>query len=209
MKTTVIDFSKKAGVRPNFFACDRTAHGAGVADLMRHEWSSEIHDINYSESASNEKLMLEDTKTCKEQYSRMFTELWFGLRNWGEFLYLVISPAVDMTKLGQQLTQRRFITGPVSKVESKKDYQSRGFGSPGEADALTLLVYAARKGSGVTISMKGESAVTPSAWEDDWPSSGMMGGAKIDESNRTDVLIEREEILAFGFGTSDSGFDIL
>jgi hypothetical protein len=194
MKNSVIDVNKKSGTRPEYYACDRTGHGAGVADLVRHEWSNAIHDVNYSEGASKEKIMSEDSKTCEEQYERMFTELWFALRAWGEFNYLVINPSVDMSKLNQQLTQRRFrMSGAKVKVESKKDYESRGFGSPNEADSLTLLVHAARKGSGVTLNMKGDGVVPSSAWEDDWPQHGMQGGAKIDDTNRTDWLDERPD----------------
>ena len=188
MKTSIIDINKKAGVRPDYFACDRTGHGAGVADLVRFEWSGAIHDVNYSEGASKEKLMMEDTKTCEEQYERMFSELWFGLRMWGEFGYLMLSPKLDMSKLNQQLTQRQFRTGTKTKVESKKDYKTRGFKSPDEADSLTLFVFAARKGSGVIPSMKGGAAVPGNPWEEDWPMAGMIGGARIDPSNQSDFL---------------------
>jgi len=193
MKNSIIDVNKKAGVRPEFYACDRTGHGAGVADLIRHDWSGAIHDVNYSEGASKEKIMLEDSKTCEEQYERMFTELWFALRAWGEFNYLVLGPELDMSKLTQQLTTRRFRIGIKTRVESKKDYESRGFGSPNEADSLTLLVHAARKGSAVTLSMKGEGVIPSSTWDDDWPGHGMLGGSKIDETNRSDWLDERPE----------------
>lgn len=188
MKTSILDINKKAGVRPEYFACDRTGHGAGVADLIRFEWSGAIHDVNYSSGASIEKLMQEDTKTCEEQYERMFSELWFGLRMWGEFGYLLISPKVDLSKLTQQLTQRQFRTGLKTKVESKKDYKLRGFKSPDEADSLTLFVFAARKGSGVIPSMKGDAIVPNSVWEEDWPGQGMTGGCKIDVSNQSDFL---------------------
>jgi hypothetical protein len=140
----------------------------------------------------------------------MATELWFALRQWGEFGYFVISPTVDMTKLGQQLTQRLMRTGGQKlKVESKKDYESRGFTSPNEADALTLFVHAARKGSAVTISMKGESEVPSGGWEDDWPGAGMQNGVKIDESNRTDFLNDREEMPSPGGGGTGLDLDIL
>lgn len=198
MKNSVIDVNKKAGVRPEYYACDRTGHGAGVADLIRHDWSPAIHDVNYSEGASADKIMSEDSKTCAEQYERMFTELWFALRAWGEFNYLVINPLMDMSNLTQQLTNRRFrMSGAKTKVESKKDYESRGFGSPNEADSLTLLVHAARKGSGVTLSMKGEGVIPSSTWDDDWPQHGMQGGTLIDSTNRTDWLDERPESEQF------------
>lgn len=192
-----IDTSKKAGVRPEYYACDRTGAGAGTADLIKHDWSSAIHDVNYSESSSKGvKLMTEDTKTCDEDYDRMASELWFALRVWAEFSYLLLSPTLDMSKLMQQLTQRRYrSSGTKKKVESKKDYESRGFGSPNEADGLTLLVHAARKGSGVTLSMKGDTVGPSNAWEDDWPHSGTHNGVKIDASNQSDYLDTREEAI--------------
>ena len=187
MKDQLIDINKKAGVRPEFFGCDRTGHGQGIADLMKNEWG-QIHAINYSQSPSETKIMEEDTKTCKEEYPRIDSELWFALRKFGEFGYFLIHPQVDMSKLSQQLTQRKFTTGAgKSKVESKKEYKSRGFESPDEADSLTLFVHAARKGSGVIPSMKGNSTVK-SEDDDGWYDG--QTGHKIDFTNRPDVLEE-------------------
>lgn len=193
MKQAVLSMNRKAGVRPEFFACDRTGHGAGVADLLKYEWSSTIHDVNYSESAGDEKLMQEDTKVCKELYERMYSVLWFATRQWAEFGYFVINPKMDLSKLTQQLTNRRFKTNAgKAKVESKRDYESRGFGSPNDADSLTLLVHAARKGSGLVLSRRGELPDAPGGMpEDDWPGEQYPGGARIAESDRTDFLDER------------------
>lgn len=195
MKTSILAMNRKAGVRPEFFSCDRTGHGAGVADLMKYEWSSTIHDVNYSESAGEEKLMAEDTKTCKELYERMYSVLWFATRQWAEFGYFVISPKMDLSKLTQQLTNRRFKSNAgKAKVESKKDYESRGFSSPNDADSLTLLVHAARKGSGLVLSRRGDIPdIAPEGYiDDEWPEGERYpGGARIDESNKTDFLDER------------------
>jgi hypothetical protein len=189
MKNNVLDLNRKAGVRPEFYACDRTGHGAGVADLLRYEWSTLIHDVNYSEGAGKEKLMMEDSKTCEEQYERMYSVLWFAMRQWGEFSYFLINPALDLSKLTPQIVNRRFrVLNGKSKVESKKDYESRGFGSPNEADSLTLLVHAARKGSGVSLSMRGAMVNGPFDEMDDWPGNLYPGGVRIDESNRTQIL---------------------
>jgi hypothetical protein len=184
-----MDLNRKSGTRPEFYSCDRTGHGAGVADLIRYEWSTAIHDINYTSGASESKIMQEDSKTCKEEYERVFTELWFALRYWGEFGVFLIHPSMDMSKLTQQITNRRFHTRAGRKqVESKKDYKSRGFESPGEADSLTLLVHAARKGSGVIPSMRGGAVDTPVGADDDWISGSYPGGVRIDESNRAQFL---------------------
>ena len=191
MKTAILTLNKRAGVKPEYFACDRTGHGAGVADLIKYEWSSTIHDINYSEGASDSKLMQEDSKNCKEEYERTFSELWFALRNWGEFGYLLIGPAIDLSKLTPQVIGRRFrMQAGKKRVESKTDYISRGYQSPNDADSLTLLVHAARKGSGLTLSMRGANPDIPGDVSDWWGEDyyGMTGGSRIDESNRTQYL---------------------
>lgn len=199
VKDATINVCRKAGVRGEYFACDRTGAGAGVADLLRHEWSPSIHDVNYSEACSTDKIMLEDRKTCNEEFGRMNTELWFAMKAWGEFGYFLISPAIDMTKLTGQITQRKFrISGGKTHVETKRDYMSRGHESPDEADSLTLFVHAARKGSGVTLSMVNDSDASEGGYEPDdaWPTHGMLlGGSRIDESNRTDYLRDESRPL--------------
>lgn len=185
IKNRLISLCRRAGIRPEYFCCDRTGHGQGVADLMKWEWSSAIHAINYSESSGKGKMMLEDSQTCYEQYDRMFSELWFGLRAFGEYGYFLIHPSVDMTKLTPQLTQRKFRALAKSRAESKKDFMSRGNASPDEADSVTLLVHAVRMGAALVPSMKAGDASM--ADDDDWYDQ-FPGGARIDITNRTDTL---------------------
>jgi hypothetical protein len=200
MKKSVMEMNRKSGTRPEYYACDRTGHGAGVADLIRYEWSSVIHDVNYSESASLEKLMIEDSKICKEMYDRIATELWFGMRMWFEFGYLLIHPSVDMTKLAGQLANRRYrVISGRSKTESKKDFESRGFSSPNDADSLSLLVLAARRGSQVQLSMRENNSHTISNIDDSWMDSMYKGGARIDATNQTEVLDSNFEPMPDGF----------
>ena len=192
MTDQIIELCKRAGIRGNYFACDRTGAGTGIADLLRHKWSNQIHDINYSEGSSDSKLMVEDQHKCSEEYDRIHTELWVALRTYIEFGYLLLAPKLDMSKLAQQLTQRKSgKAGRKIKIESKKDYMDRGFTSPDEADSLTLLVHAARKGSGTILSMAGAKADMGPERNDDgeaywYEESG--GGNRIDPSNRADYL---------------------
>jgi hypothetical protein len=193
MATKLIELNKKAGVRPEVFCCDRTGYGAGIADMIKHLWSSSIIAVCYSEGSSQTKVMQEDTKTCEEAYERMFSELWFALRYWAEFDCVKLAPQLDMSNLSQQLSNREFLTNSKgqSRAESKKDYMDRGFPSPDEADSLTLTVHAARIGLGIIPSMQGVDAAGPgSEFGDDWYGSGVH----IDESNRTQTL-EDQPIL--------------
>jgi hypothetical protein len=138
--------------------------------------------------------MQEDSKICKESYDRMATELWFAMRMWFEFGYLLIHPSVDMAKLSAQLANRRFrsISGK-SKTESKKDFESRGFTSPNDADSLSLLVHAARKGSGQILSMREGSSQISGNVDSSWYDAMYAGGARIDASNRTDFLDDQPD----------------
>lgn len=193
MKDQIIETNKKAGVRPEYFAIDRTGNGAGTADLIKDEWGQSIHDVNFSEGASTDKIMIEDTKTCDKAFERMNSELWFAIRAWSEFQYFLLHPQMDLGKLTQQMTQRKYrMVGGKSRVEPKKDYIGRGFSSPDEADSLTLLVHAARKGSKVVLSMKKADSVDPYEQDDElwWNEMNFKGGAFIDCTNQTDYLRE-------------------
>lgn len=190
MANAIIDVNRKAGVKPEFFCCDKTGHGRGVADTIKHIWSPAIWAVNYSDSSSDSKIMIEDSAPCSEAYERMFSELWFALRAYGEYQYFLVHPSVDLVKLTPQVTGRKFHgSGIKSKVESKKDYMSRGFESPDYADSLTLFIHAVRKGTGVQLSMRGESF--ESGEEDDgWWEHEYKGGVRIDPSNQSDYLNE-------------------
>lgn len=190
MKNEVIRINRHSGVRPEFFTIDRTGNGSGVSDLIKYEWSSAINEINFSQSPSEGKIMLEDSKLCSEDYDRMASELWFALRAFGEFGYLLIHPSIDLTKLTQQVTQRRFRgAGTKRRVESKKDYVSRGFPSPDEADSLTLFVMSARRGAQVTLSMRGIDVEANDVFDDWWElGRDIKNGVYIDPSNQSDYL---------------------
>jgi hypothetical protein len=142
------------GVDPGWVIIDRTGNGAGVHDLLKSIWSPEVRGVNYSEAATEKKIFEEDEKNCKEDYDRVVSELWFALSRWLEFKLLKISPVIDTAKLFPQLTTRLYMPGKVRRVESKRDYKSRGNESPDEADAVTLLLHVVRLASGAVPSMK-------------------------------------------------------
>ena len=194
MTDQVIDTTKRAGVRPEWFCCDRTGAGAGVADMVKNEWSAAIHDINYSNSPTKLKIMEEDTLLPEEEYDRLHSELWYAMARWGEFGYLLLAPTFDMSNITTQLTNRKSKSvGKTKKVESKRDYMSRGYESPDEADSLAMFVHAARLGSGLIMSMKGIASV-PIIGDDDWGNTDLMhGGAHISSDNLTDYLTRDDQ----------------
>jgi hypothetical protein len=189
MKNAVVDLCRRAAVPPELLCMDRTGNGAGVHDLILNEWSPAVIGVNYSSGPTEKKVMEQDAKVAKEEYDRIDSELWFALRAWSEFKVLLFHPQMDLNKVTPQLTQRLYrMQGGKRKVESKKDFKSRGHESPDEADSLTLFVHAARVGGDIVPSMRGgtkEVGPDSDAW---W--EGNEGGdePRIDPSNLSDSL---------------------
>lgn len=156
MAAQIIELCQKLGIKPGWLCMDRTGAGQGVFDIIKSkEGWGDVIGTNYSESASESKILEEDSKNCKEEYERVLSELWFALRKWGEFHLLKLSPMIDFTMLFPQLTGRQFDAKKISRVESKKEYMLRNAGkSPDEADTLTLLVHGVRKASGEVPSLQ-------------------------------------------------------
>jgi len=179
--------SRMASIRPDWLCVDRTGNGQGTFDLLRHEYG-EVIGVNYSEGASETKIMQEDHAPACEIYDRVQSELWFALRKWIEFGYCKIAAGVDTSDLFPQLTQRRYkMRGQKSKVEAKDEYQARSNGkSPDEADAFTLLVQCARKASGFIPGMAPENSSDHRiGFEDDDDEADMP---RIDVTNQQESL---------------------
>jgi hypothetical protein len=137
------------GINPGCLMVDRTGNGAGVHDFLKSLWSQEVRGVNYSESATERKILVEDTKNAWEEYGRAVGELWFALKKWAEFNFLKIKPAALTEALANEVTGRRYAAGKITQVETKEEYASRGNPSPNKADSLTLFVHAIRAFSGV------------------------------------------------------------
>ena len=170
MYESVVKMARTLGIKPEHLCVDRTGNGAGVHDLLRNSWSMAVMGVNYSSGATERKIMAEDLQTPKEEYSRIVSELWFAMRKWSEFGYLLVHPSVDVAKLFPQLTERMYKLGKENRVESKEDYISRGKPSPDEADALSLLVHAVRISHSIVLSMTGDPDYLPDP-DDDVPSA--------------------------------------
>lgn len=185
MKDSIIGMNRKCGVRSGWFGCDRTGHGQGIADLITYEWGR-IFGINYSESPTDLKVCEEDSKTCKERFHRIDTELWFAALLWFEFGYVKVHPSIDLSKLHQQIGNRMYRQqAGKTKVEPKRDYIGRGYESPDEADSLMLLVHTARRAAAVVLTMKGDATMSG---KDDWYGSPYPEGYFIDATNQSETL---------------------
>lgn len=154
MANAIIALCKQTHVRPQWLCMDRTGNGQGVFDIVRDTWGHEVLGINFSENATKQKIMQEDSLMPDERFDRIQTELWFAMRAWIEFDYMKALFTVELSEFNTQAGTRQYkANGKVSKVESKDDYQSRQqCGSPDEADAVTLMVHRVRM-SGIILGM--------------------------------------------------------
>lgn len=138
-----------AAVQGAYLSVDRTGNGAGVHDILVRVFHGGVKGINPSHAPTEKKILEEDQFLPCDEYSYLMSELWFGLRKYIEFGMFKISPKVPQDPLLGEMTGRRFLlTAKKIKVESKKDYKSRGNRSPDRADACTMLVHLVRMMSG-------------------------------------------------------------
>jgi hypothetical protein len=131
-------------ILPRCVMMDRTGNGAGVHDIAKELWDPEVRGVNYSEGATERKILVEDSKTADKEYERAVSELVFALKKWGEFGFLRFSPEALTEQLIKEMTTRRYKPGKLTRVESKPEYKARGNTSPNKFDAVTLLLHAVR-----------------------------------------------------------------
>lgn len=134
-----------AAVQGSHLAVDRTGNGAGVHDILVRVFHAGVKGINPSYAPTEKKILEEDQHLPCDEYSYLISEMWFSLRKYIEFGMFKISSKVPQDPLLGEMTGRRFLlTQKKVKVESKKDYKSRGNRSPDRADACTMLVHVVR-----------------------------------------------------------------
>lgn len=170
MKNEIRRVANTFSIRPDRMCVDRTGNGQGVFDLLRFEWG-EVIGVNYSESAGEARIMVEDHDTPKELYVRVDSELWFATRKFLEFGYVYGAAGLPTEELFTQLTGRQFrMQGKRARVESKPDFKSRNGGkSPDDADGFTLLIHCVRKSFGFVPGMSPENSTeaNPNYGEED------------------------------------------
>ena len=147
------------GIRAEHLCLDKTGAGLGTYDLVRSTWP-EVIGVNYSEGATETKIMEEDSQTCDKAYGRVNSELWFAARKLIEFGFVKFGMGLTFDNLQSELTGRRYrLRGKTANVEAKKDYKARNAGrSPDEADAFTLLVHTVRRAFSLVGAMNPENA---------------------------------------------------
>jgi hypothetical protein len=143
------------GVRPEWAMLDRTGNGAGVHDVLRETWNPDIRGLNFSESASDFKILEEDLDIAKVLYDRVYSEVWFALSKWCEFGLMKVMPGLpEADSLYHELIDRRYDPRAKCSVEPKKIWRRRQSEdiSPDYADSAGLLLHCVRAVSRVVPS---------------------------------------------------------
>lgn len=149
---------KQLGVSPEYLCIDATGNGSAVYSYIKAIWSEQVQGINFSNNATNIKILEQDQFTPEELYEGVVTEVWFAAARWLEFRYLAVSPGIRKDPLDQEILGRRYIQGAGKKqrVEKKDDYQKRLGNSPDFADSFTIIVHGARSRGAMMGSMTEE-----------------------------------------------------
>ena len=179
MARRIRETCEQAGVDPEWCCVDRTVNGAGVHDYLKATWGP-VKGVNPAFSASEIKILAEDTELPVDLYERLVTELWYAARKFIEHSLVKIAPTVPTERLFHELTTRQFNTSARGKikVEAKTEFRSRGNKSPDFADSFTLLLHGVRLNVGGPVGTADNT--TPDATHAFRP--------RVDASNRFDTL---------------------
>lgn len=160
MADQIIEACKNLKIPPDWLIVDRTGNGTGVHDMLKLKYGANVMGLNYGEKATHRKVLDDDTMLADELYDGVVTELFFATRKFIEFEYLKFGPSLRLERLQPELTGRRYNQKKKEKVrvESKKEFRSRGNKSPDYADSLTLLVHVVRLRSDFTATMLATSS---------------------------------------------------
>jgi Hom_end-associated Hint/Homing endonuclease len=171
MTEDVITICQDLHVRPEWFVMDCTGNGTGVRDLLKRQFG-EILPVMWGASATNRKIVSEDTQAAEELYPNIASELWFAFSRWLEFGFIKFSPTLDTKALFHELTSRKYsrLGKIMRRAEAKKDFKSRNSGkSCDRADSLIMLVHICRmRGEGIASMLPAvqERKENKSMWED-------------------------------------------
>lgn len=178
---------KDLGVKPSGFGIDQTGVGRGTADIIRRQWtqkigplpegfggeSAAIHGIEYGGAPTTVKIADEDTKTPKERFDRIATELWYGAATLFEFDTIRIGNGVDLRVVGELAARKGDMQPGVGQkltVETKDAYKKRTKGdSPDLADATLIMIHAARMSiAGILPKAKDTVQIVEGARNGEW-----------------------------------------
>lgn len=140
----MIETYKNLAIPPEWNVVDRTGNGTGVYHGLMTRYGRKVAGIHWGEEATEKKVMDDWPLTAAEMYDGITTEMFFRMRTFLEFKYVLFGPMLKLHEgLQRQLTTREYkqSTKKRVKAESKKEYKAKGNKSPDEADSAIMLVH--------------------------------------------------------------------
>jgi hypothetical protein len=163
MARYVIDILRHLRVRPEYFIMDKTGNGWGLHDAITQMYGN-IYGMQWSEAASERKILEEDTGKAEDKYSGVVSEMCFAFAAWLEFGYIKFAPILDLAPLVTQATNRKYsYQRGLQRAESKDMYKLTSSGaSPDEYDSAIMLVHLIR----LRESQKAQMVVPEQRWKE-------------------------------------------
>lgn len=165
----IITLAKQLNIKPENIGIDGTGNGFGTYSHLK-QYFGDVVFIQWAAKATDKKVLNEDQASANTVYDSIISEMWFTVRRWFESGCIYISPMINHSPLNQQLSTRRFsnVRLGLMKVESKKDYKSRGNGSPDEADSFIMAPMVVRQRHEILPGMQVESQRAKDDEDDFW-----------------------------------------
>jgi hypothetical protein len=159
----IVEKCKAMKIAPENVGIDGTGNGFGTYSHLKRYFGDVVF-IQWASKATERKVLNEDQAGANTIYDSIISEMWFSLKRWMESGCVFISPIVNHSPLNQELTTRRFsrVRAGLTHVESKREYKSRGNGSPDFADSMIMMPFVIRSRHPVLpgIQMESETPIT-------------------------------------------------
>lgn len=181
---------RDVGARPEHVGIDQTGGGRGTADIMRHQWNAKVGPlpnggvlapicgVEYATSATTIKISEEDSKTPRERYDRVATEMWYAAAKLFEFDSIRYGSGVPLEVLSELAARRGNMQvglGQKETIETKTEYKRRTGGtSPDLADATLVMIHAARMANAGVIPRARDTSIPVPERESVWDGFGQV-----------------------------------
>jgi hypothetical protein len=136
-----IDHCELLDIPPDRFGLGSSGEGGGLLSIFRREWGA-VHGIEEAGAVSNRPISNANPKPCSEEYDRVVTELWFGVR---EFAIHGCLRGMPEEALREFYTRRWEIQNHKVRLETKKELKKHFRRSPDYGDAVAFCIELARR----------------------------------------------------------------
>lgn len=152
--------NKELGIQPKNSGVDISGNPT-IYSLIARDWSKDILQLNFGETASENPISRTDHRPAKERYVRKVSEIWYAGKPLIRSEQLKgLTPTVILEMCNRTYKE---VNGRI-QVESKDDMRERSLRSPDNADAVLGLAYLCRDRMGLVAEERSAGVKTGSAY---------------------------------------------